>query len=584
MSRVSPRRRAHRVAAACLTLVGALLLSACAAIPESGAPKRLRPGQSIGQASEAALPETGLTPLGLVRSFVKASADSEQKHATARLYLTDLARRSWDDRSLQRVIADDFDTIPRSVPGPNGDPLPDEQIVTIRGTQFGRLDFDGSFVPETKSIETELRVRKQADGEWRIAEPPQGVVVTISNFKDNYKQVRLYFSDPNHRTVVPDLRYVPIRPAPAVPGKVMEMLLLGPSAAIRGSVTSVIPEKAELTTNVSEGIDGSLVVNLGNLGDKTTQDRRLIAAQVVLSLQGVTNSRVKLLSDNQPLLPDKLDWRPVDVSTFEAHLGPSPELAGMYVAGGRLRSLKDESVVASAAELQVITAAQSKEGSQLAVVARQGSGVQLRVGPTNGPLREVPVRQSASLTRPSWMPDAPEMWTVLDQATVVRVVDTTGRGTWTSTQVNAEELTRIGPITDLRLSRDGLRVAAIVAGRVVVGTVAEQAGERSVRAVQVLGYNRLNNPMSVEWPQPDAVIVATASSTSPVIKVGVDGLTLDPYLSSNLTTPVHAVAAAPGRPVVVSDNGGLWKVNETTEVWQPMPFNPGPNSLPFYPG
>ncbi|GAA3991319.1 LpqB family beta-propeller domain-containing protein [Allokutzneria multivorans] len=578
------RRFPRRVLALCLALVTALLVSACASIPESGAPKKLRPGGGTGQGSEAAQPERGLTPLGLVRNFVKASADSEQLHAAARLYLTEQASRSWDDRSLHRVIADDFDTIPRQVLGPNGEPKPNEQIVVLRGTQFGRVDFDASFVPETKSIETELRVEKQANGDWRIADPPQGVVVTFANFKENYKQVRVYFSDPNHRTVVPDLRYVPMRPARAVPDKVLDALLLGPSAALRGSVTSVIPQNTALASNVSESADGALQVNLGKLGDKTTPDRRVIAAQVVLSLRQVTNSRIKLFADGQPLVQDKLEWRPADVATFEAHLGPSPELAGMYVMGGKLRSLKDESLVAAAGELGVVSAAQSKQGDLLAVVARQGGGVQLRVGPTNGPLREVSLRQSSTLTRPTWMPDAPEMWTVLDQSTVVRVVDSTGRGTWSSARVNADELTRFGAITELRLSRDGLRVAAIAGGRLVVGTVAEQGGERSVRAAQVLGFNRLSNPVAVEWPLPDALIVATTNPTTPVAKIGVDGLVVEPYLSSNLTPPVHAIAAAPSRPVVVSDSGGLWKVTESSEVWQPLSFNPGPNAVPFYPG
>ena len=38
----------------------------------------------------------------------------------------------------------------------------------------------------------------------------------------------------------------------------------------------------------------------------------------------------------------------------------------------------------------------------------------------------------------------------------------------------------------------------------------------------------------------------------------VDGLTLAPVLGNNLTPPLTAVAAAPNRPLLVTDQGGVW--------------------------
>jgi len=69
----------------------------------------------------------------------------------------------------------------------------------------------------------------------------------------------------------------------------------------------------------------------------------------------------------------------------------------------------------------------------------------------------------------------------------------------------------------------------------------------------------------------------------PVVKVPIDGLRLDTFNSSNLTPPVHAITAAPGRPVVVADAGGLWTASDVGEVWRPQ-VHTFSKSSPFYPG
>jgi hypothetical protein len=244
---------------------------------------------------------------------------------------------------------------------------------------------------------------------------------------------------------------------------------------------------------------------------------------------------------------------------------------------------------AGSGEYQVVSGAQSPDGSELAVVVRRPTGgVSLRVGRYGETPREVDLPAS-QMTRPTWTPGSStadasnELWTVAD-GNLVRVVRTAD-GAWVPQAVNAGELATFGPITQLRLSRDGVRVAVVAGGRLVVcSVVRNQDSSVTLHAPRALQWNTLGNVVDVDWQSQDSLVVATSSPTTPVARLPVDGLQVDRYSSANLTAPVTAVAAAPGRPVMVVDASGGWTANDIGEVWRSMPINFGVGSLPFYPG
>jgi len=54
--------------------------------------------------------------------------------------------------------------------------------------------------------------------------------------------------------------------------------------------------------------------------------------------------------------------------------------------------------------------------------------------------------------------------------------------------------------------------------------------------------------------------------------------------SSNLTPPLRAVAAAPNRPVLVTDQGGVWSfAGGDLETWRQV-VGGVPDAVPLYPG
>ena len=125
----------------------------------------------------------------------------------------------------------------------------------------------------------------------------------------------------------------------------------------------------------------------------------------------------------------------------------------------------------------------------------------------------------------------------------------------------------------------------IPGGKLVVASVvrANDSSSVTLEEPRVLQQNALTGVVDVDWLNQSTLVAATELSSAPVVSVSVDGQRLDNYNSANLTPPVRAITAAPGRPIVAADAGGLWTVNEIGDVWRLHPHT-AVGALPFYPG
>lgn len=547
----------RRALAALALVLGAALAAGCASVPESSPVQVLR---KITEGDDRGLPPgptDNSTPLDIVRGFVNASGSNTDQHTAARRFLTPQAG-SWDDGASVTVIAEQFDTVYARRP-PNSDT--DRVGVRIRGTQLGRLTASGAFELDEQPLEYELSLLRR-DGRWRIDATPAGVSVRLSDFRANYRSVKTYFVDPVRQTPVADLRYLPANPARMLPSRAVEQLLAGPSSALLGAASSAIPRTARLRANVAETPDGVVLVDFTELGEMDEGRRRLLAAQVVLSLAEVNVSRVRLLDDGAPLLADRPDLSRDVFADMGADAEVRPDVPGLVVGGGRVRVLLPgvlgEPVAGGVGSgaYDLISAATTADGQRLAAVTRS-DGRQLLVGKAGAPLEPTGLRAEA-MTRPSWTPTGSEVWTVLDGSRVARVtLDPSGRP---SVQpVDGDALSALGPIGDLRLSRDGMRVAAVVGGELAVGAVTRSAGGAvAVRNVRLLRKNELTELVALSWRTSDQIAAVGRRADRPVAVVLVDGLDWQSLPTNNLTPPLTAVAAAPGRPLMVTDQNGVW--------------------------
>ncbi|MDV6011573.1 LpqB family beta-propeller domain-containing protein [Haloechinothrix sp. LS1_15] len=587
------RARRRRVGLLAGALAAILLAGACANVPESTQPQAIGVDEDrTDEQAEIEGPAEDLSAQEIVREFVEANALGGQ-HEAARLYLDSESQQAWRPSSSMVILDNSFDTVPVEDDQPTAD---DETRLLLRGTQVGTLRGDGSFEPVRRDYERTIDLRQREDGQWRIVDPPEEVATTEGDFTGNYLRVPLYFFAPDSDVRVPDPRYLPRRPQAAQPSKVIDLLLEGPSGSLRHAVDNPLGEDVETETNVTGAPDGALVVPLTGLDGTSEDTRERIAEQVVMSLDNVTSSRVRILSDGAQLLPGDEDLRRAEMPDHSGLIVPSADLPGMSVVGSELHSLGTGEPIpgpAGRGEYDLVTAAQSTDGEQLAVVEREDGGDGrsfLRVGPTAGELPRVEL-EGEELTRPTWWPTlsegsaSNEVWTVVDGEEVVRVVQTQ-EGAWTPLTVDASELAPFGEITGLRLSRDGTRAAIIADENLVVAGVERDENATTLRSPRVLREGRLAEVVDVDWIAQDTLVAATSSESRPVVQVSADGFRLDSFRDANLTPPVHAITAAPGRSVVVSDVLGQWVSSDVGDVWQQHPQSQGAGSLakPFYPG
>jgi len=562
-----------------LVIVGCAALAGCAAIPASSDLEVIRSMPVGAQLAPPPGPERGVDPFRLVREFIEATGSAANGHAAARAFLTRNAAASWDDRAGVTVIEDAPGAAPETGPGDG------IRRIRVGGSRLVTLTADGSFIPAMGSFSVLLDVVSE-HGEWRISNPPPGVLVEASAVQRNYRQVRVCFVDLNPGTLVADLRWVPAQPAATLPGRVLDLLLAGPSQRLAGAVRSAIPEGVRPRSNVLVSRSGRTVINLSGVDALTEAQRRLVAAQIVGSLDGLVPTPLRLLADGEPLMAGQPELRPADIASYAPPTGPRPDIPGQVVVGGRLRSLNGAPVPGPAGDgrLTVLSAARSNPNGEMlaAVVAGPDGHPQLRVGPADGDLAVAPV-EAQTMSRPTWRPSGTELWTVVNGRSVVGVA-LSGTGPPLAYSIDASELTRLGTISQLRLSRDGVRVAAVIDGRVVVAAVVTESGTVSLRHPQVLRDGSLPPTASVDWARPELLVVASAGPSPQVFSVSVDGLTRRQLSSTNLTGPLTDIVAAPGREILAADATGLWTYSDTQEVWNPLLGGIGPGSVPLYPG
>ncbi len=121
---------------------------------------------------------------------------------------------------------------------------------------------------------------EQVDGEWRINELQDGIVLSRLNFGLGYREHSVYFFDPFFEYLVPDVRWFPTQSN--VPLRIVNALLGGQAEWLQGSTVSAFPEGT--TFSPPELIDGVLTVDLNpEIAAASTVDRARMLDQLTRS-------------------------------------------------------------------------------------------------------------------------------------------------------------------------------------------------------------------------------------------------------------------------------------------------------------
>ena len=329
-------------------------------------------------------------------------------------------------------------------------------------------------------------------------------------------------------------------------------------------------------------------VFLSGFGDLDGRAQVAAAAQIVWTLSQLGIPGIQIYDDNQVVtLPHRGSVQQLgDWQTYNPD-GLPLATHGYFIRAGAVWGTDGKALTGRVGQgyYAARSVAVCRDLSRIAVVGRLASGAAaLYVGSTH--TGRLASRLTAdTLTAPTWSPALDEVWTVQDGHSLVAVP-------WSGepSRVSAPGLDRLGPVSALRLSRDGTRVA-VVAGaagmrRLYVGIVTRSPGSDAVESFQRV-QPTLPDVLDAVWSAADQMVVlARGGSTGNALwTVPVDGSTREEMNQDGLLESPSEVAAAPNLPMLAEANGSMWSRSDRAGSWVGIVrTGSGHDQAPAYPG
>jgi hypothetical protein len=449
------------------------------------------------------------------------------------------------------------------------------------------VDPHGVFAVGAGQVFTRTFTLQQVSGQWRITNPPAGLVLLEPDFERLYDERNAYFVDPTGQRLVPDPRY--LITGEAQPTALVERLLDGPAGNLAPGVRNPLAG-AQLRRAVTI-TPTAVTVDLTGVGTQPAAVLSEMCAQLVWALDQLSLHDVEVLVDGEPVALDGVptvqstdDWEAFDPDTVPA------SGAGHYLDGGALRTTDGKPVPGPAGTgAYALTAAavlldhRNGAPAQVAGTTTAGGTATLLVGPYGGAL--APVLTGGTFSPPSVTATRSEVWVVRDGTEVLRV-PVGGQAQTVATPT----LPGLGRATRLVLSPDGVRAAVVVDGpagpTLYVGTVV-RSPDGGVSLVQLTAITpSLSQISDVAWRTSGSLLVLSgdpAQGRTVPYTVRVDGFGVDEVPTAGLPAPPTAIAAAPGRQALVSAGTSIWEQVGGTWVTLLPGQAPLPGGAPFYP-
>lgn len=523
-------------------------------------------------------PKAGQSPKDVVQGFLRAQANPDDRHAIARSFLAPELARTWDDTAGVQVYlpaTERADLLPEGGSG--------QARVQVSARVTGVIDADGSYrVRDASTTDTYALARVGAD--WRLTSVPAGLRLTPADQDRSFAPALVYYvglpAATGSSRLVPDRVYLPSSASTAT--ALVQRLLRPPSAALRGSVAD---EPGLRATSVTVDGAGLVTVDLAGASALAPAAREDLSARLVWTLRGLgpTFRGLRLRGDGTALkVPGQGAVQ--DAGSWDAYdpegLGVNPPY--FYVAGRRLRAsaqLQLPSTAATAGEpgqrgaIGVDAVAVTPDRTQVALLDQLPNG---RVTVWTGPLRGPTYRRAVTapgLSNPSYGGGERGLWLVRRQSRVTLLP-------LGGTQVRDVPVERMpaGRLTALAVSRDGARIALVVAQSLYVGRIELASG--GVGRVRVTGLSAVARGYRVQdaaWASGTDLVVVASRTGAPrtLVRVAVDGSVLEP-LSTGSVEPDRVTASSDG--IVLLSGSVLYRYTGRA------PEQIGPGSHPAYPG
>lgn len=481
--------------------------------------------------------------------------------------------------------------------------VPKKAGVELNANILGSLDARGSWTSATHAnaaVSTMLALTK-VEGEWRIANPPDGGLIDTDTFTRYYKGYSLYFFDSKFAVLGPDPVYLALRSTSATATDLVRNLLLGPTISMAGVVSTAVPTHTTLDPGVTVSKLGVADVRLSrNVAALSPAILHFLAGQIAWTLRQVPGVlEIRLTAGGRVLSVQGLGTV-FRVESFRSYGPPNtPASRTLFAVSktGLLYTISDEGAVrvtgpVGSAVGEARSVAVDSSGEHAALVSSSGTSV------FEGSLTETQsdtppklwLKGATNLLPPSW-DAAGLLWTVdLTKAGAVLRV-TTGSG---SKIIEAPGFSG-QQITAFAVSGDGMRLAAVLGSgersRLIVAMIKRDPRSlTNVSLVDPLFIENSDFPLSnlagIAWVNSTtvAVLAHDQSSVAQPYLVAVDGSRVVPVPGFLPKAPV-SIASGPGarKPMVVGAADGSIYIRTTEQQWSPLAPKT-PLFSPAYPG
>ena len=435
----------------------ALLLGGCVGIPTSGGVNDGAVIDAQGSTEFIALPSDpvpGSSQEQILAGFMQAVGGPQNQYAVARKFLTSALADDWnpDASAIIRTSSPVVQAV-------------DEQTMTYSISSRASVNELGQYREERSAAPQTLTFQfAQENGEWRISQAADGIVLSQSAFNIAFRAQALYFFDPSYGYLVPDLRWFPARPTSSV--RVVQALLAGPSSWLQQAVTTAFPDATTLGEITPES--GGMIVDLSTEAlSSTPQERDRMRQQLAETLD----------APNVSLTVQGLELVTPNATGNRAVVNPSVEAAALVGAagnfgfdgGGGIAPIDGltEQVVASGA----VGAALSADKQSAALLGPDGSVSVAVVGGSS----PTPLAAGPGLVTPSIDPFQ-YVWTAASaNAATLTTYDVDGGEHELQSGLSADS-----GIMSLDVSRDGTRLLVLlttpVGPRLIVAGIIRQNG------------------------------------------------------------------------------------------------------------
>lgn len=189
--------RMSRVLAGVVAAVAVLTMTGCTGLPTSGQ-------VNVGLSLEDGLPDfdpnqiasgptDGASPQDIVAGFLEAGVTPTEGWSTARLFLTPEFANQW---RADAGVTIDASLSSRSFETAAEDENPEEAEADVAVTldQVAGVDDTGAYTPAPGTAKSAFHLVLNDDGQWRISEAPDGIVLDADSFEQVYDRHVLHTS------------------------------------------------------------------------------------------------------------------------------------------------------------------------------------------------------------------------------------------------------------------------------------------------------------------------------------------------------------------------------------------------------